>query len=223
MISKLIGKWACAAVVAALVMLVAAPASANIVSNSGFELGTGADADSWLEIAGFAPPAAATAERVGTGAYSGNYAIKLTVTGNSLSVGTHAEVQQQTSLFSVVPGMSYDFSLYGKLDLLGPGVVTFTRIFWMDSDGSNGGGIKGDTGLFSLNGMGSTYSLQSFPGLVAAPDSDAALVMVWMDGGAFTGSDGVMFVDDVALTVIPEPATAMLFCGAIAMLLGRRR
>ncbi len=145
------------------------------------------------------------------------------MTGSSLAVGTHAEVQQQTALDSVVPGLTYDLSLFGKLDLLGPGVVTFTRVFWMDSDGSHGGGIKGDTGLFSLNGMTSTYAEMAFPGLVAAADSDAALVMVWMDGGAFDGSDGVMFVDDVTLTAIPEPATAVLFCGAIAMLLRRRR
>lgn len=207
----------------ALAMLASVtPASASLLNNGGFEMGTGADADGWNQFEGATPPALASVDRVSTMPASGNWAMELSVTGSSMSVGTNAEIQQLTALNSITPGASYDMSFMAKAANIGPGVVVFMEVQWLDSDGSDGGGVKGSSGLVQFAGMlTGTYQPFGFNGIVAAPGSDAALVDIRMNGGAFDGSDGLMYVDDVTLT--PEPATMVLLClGGLAMIRRRR-
>lgn len=213
---------ACSLAMAAALVAVASQASASIVVNGGFELGTGTDADSWAQFQGATPPALAVVERDNTMPASGDWAMILSVTGSTLSVGTNAEIQQLTPLNSIIPGETYDMSFLAKAGSIGPGVVVFAEVQWLDSDGSDGGGVKGSTGLMEISGLlTSTYQSFGFSNIVAAPGSDAALVDIRMNGGAFDGSDGLIYVDDVTLT--PEPTTLALLCiGGLAMIRRRR-
>ena len=211
-----------AAIVATMLFAGRAPAAADLIVNGGFELGTGTDADSWSQFVGATPPAMVTVDRINSMQATGDWAMELSVTGSSMSIGTNAEIQQLTALNSITPGSSYDMSFLAKAGNIGPGVVVFMEVQWLDSDGSDGGGIKGTSGLVQFAGsLTNVYQSFGFTGIVAAPGSDAALVDIRMNGGAFDGSDGLMYVDDVTLT--PEPGSlALLAIGGIALLRRRR-
>lgn len=208
-------------IVAVIFFAGSARVAADIVVNGGFELGTGADADNWNQFEVATPPALASVDRVNMMQATGDWAMELSVTGSSMSVGTNAEIQQLTALNSITPGSSYDMSFLAKAANIGPGVVVFMEVQWLDSDGSDGGGVKGSSGLVQFAGsLTNVYQSFGFTGIVAAPGSDAALVDIRMNGGAFDGSDGLMYVDDVRLT--PEPGSLVLLAiGGIALL--RRR
>ncbi|HPF37726.1 MAG TPA: PEP-CTERM sorting domain-containing protein [Phycisphaerae bacterium] len=197
-------------------------ASADLIANGGFELGIGADADNWSQFEGATPPALVSVDRVNTMPASGDWAMELSVTGSTMSVGTNAEIQQLTALNSITPGESYDLSFLAKAANIGPGVVVFMEVQWLDSDGSDGGGVKGSSGLVQFGGsLTNVYQSFGFTGIVAAAGADAALVDIRMNGGAFDGSDGLMYVDDVMLT--PEPGSlALLLIGGVALLRRRR-
>ncbi|MCB9852570.1 MAG: PEP-CTERM sorting domain-containing protein [Phycisphaerales bacterium] len=196
--------------------------AADLIANGGFELGTGADADNWSQFEGATPPALASVDRVNMMQATGDWAMELSVTGSTLSVGTNAEIQQLTALNSITPGASYDMSFLAKAANIGPGVVVFMEVQWLDSDGSDGGGVKGSSGLVQFAGsLTNVYQLFGFTGIVAAPGSDAAQVDIRMNGGAFDGSDGLIYIDDVTLT--PEPGSlALLAIGGMALLRRRR-
>jgi PEP-CTERM motif len=209
-------------VATAFALLSAAPVSASLISNGGFELGTGDNADSWNQFEGATPPALAAVDRDNSMPAAGDWAMALSVTGSTMSVGTNAEIQQLTALNSVTPGSSYDMSFLAKAGNIGPGVVVFMEVQWLDSDGSDGGGVKGSSGLVEFSGsLSGTYQSFGFTGIVAAPGSDAALVDIRVNGGAFDGSDGLIYVDDVSMT--PEPGSLILLSlGGIALIRRRR-
>lgn len=200
---------------------VAAPAWATINLNPGFEFGTGGDADNWTEFY-FGGGATTIAERTNLEPASGDWHARLFLAGTDVS-GSHAEVYSQTALFSVTPGNLYDFSFDAeRVGSLAPGVVAFYQVQWLDSDGSNGGGVKGATPLTMFGGsLTETYQSFGFVGQAAAADSDAALIKVWMDGGAQAGQTGTVYVDNVALT--PEPASLSLLIAGTVLAMRRRR
>lgn len=196
--------------------LLGTAANANLIGNGGFELGTGADADNWTE---FAIGIDASVQRVAEMPYSGSYAVKALVDYKT-ATGTKAEILQQTATGSVTPGQAYDFSFFAK-GLAGPGVVGFYQVQWLDSDGSHGGGVKG-AGPMVQFGTSLTGDYRQFSqiGLIAAAGADAAFISIRLEGGAFVGSTGYMYVDNVSL--IPEPATLSLL-GIGGLLLRRRK
>lgn len=204
-------------------------AAANLLVNPGFELGTGTDADNWSEIEASGDPlnATPTTDRVGTNPHSGSFAMQLSYVNTATpGTGSNAEIQQLTALNSVVPGQSYDYSFYARrVGELGAGTVVFAEIQFLDSDGSNGGGVKGGSGLLQIqNGLTEAYTLFSFPGIVASADSDAALVMLRVSGGAVENSSATMLVDDMVFeSPVPEPAAlSLLGLGALALVRRRR-
>ncbi len=208
---------ACLAAVACFALSSSAWATVNL--NPGFELGAGGDADNWNELY-FGGGSGTTAERVDVEPASGDWHMMLHLAGTDPS-GSHSEAQNQSPLFSVTPGDLYDFSFEAKrVGPLGVSVVAFYQVQWLDSDGSAGGGVKGSTPLTMFSGsLSESYQTFGFTGLAAAADSDAALIKVYLDGGAVEGASATVYVDDVALT--PEPASLAIMIIGAAML--RRR
>lgn len=197
-------------------------AHADLVTNSGFENGAGITATGWNLIQAPGPNASATAERATVSPLNGSFHLRLAVQGAD-GAGALAEAQFQTALFSVTPGNAYDLSLFARSATdIGPGVVAGYEIQWLDSDGSNGGGVKGSSGFVGFAGLTSSYSSFSILNSVAAADSDAALVIIRLVAGAFPASNGSIFADDVTLTAVPAPGAAALL-GVAALTVGRRR
>lgn len=191
--------------------MLTATASGDIVTNGGFEAGNGADADAWNEIPIFGGGATASSERADIAPFAGAWHLSLAVTG-AADFGPVALVQQQTALNSVATGDVADFNVMVRRNgALGPGIVVFLEVQWLDSDGSNGGGVKGTSGLLEIGGsLTDEYQTFGFDDLVVAADADAALINMSVTGGAFDGSDGAAYFDNASLVVVPAPGVPAL-------------
>ncbi|MCB9849837.1 MAG: PEP-CTERM sorting domain-containing protein [Phycisphaerales bacterium] len=187
----------------------ASPTWATVNLNPGFELGSAGDADNWNELF-FGGGAGTITERTNLEPAAGDWHMMLHLAGTDPS-GSHAEAQNQSPTFSVTPGSLYDFSFDAKrVGPLGVSVVAFYVVQWLDSDGSHGGGVKGSTPLTMFGGgLTEDYQTFGFTGEAAAADADAALIKVYLDGGAILGASATVYVDNAALTV-PEPASLTL-------------
>ena len=199
----------------------ASPAAADIVNNGGFELGTGEDADGWnqLEIVGggaFADTVRSPGGFVAS-PYEGDFFMYMDVVGAS-DFGPVSEIQQQTSVGSIIGGNTYEFS-FASIGNAGPGTVAFYEVSWFDGDGSNGGGPQGSaTGLQTFS-LGSEWGLTTVSDLVAPAGADSMFIQIRLVTGAFDGATGWAGID--AVTVTPAPgALALLGLAGIA---SRRR
>jgi hypothetical protein len=193
---------------------------ASIV-NGGFESGIGVNADNWTNtIANPGAGAGTQVYRTDLVPHSGAFHMALEV-DSDLAPG---EVFATSDLFAIVPGETFTFSFWSRLDATnGPGLVAFYTIQFLDSDGSNGGGVKGQTGPTPFYGS-LTDAYGQITAQITAPDAstgvDAAFLRLQFAGGAFAASDGRIYVDDVN---VPEPTTAALLPLATIALLTRRR
>lgn len=196
-------------------------ASANIVANPGFELGMGTDADSWSE---FVNGASGSVVRTDVSPHSGTYHGYMAVDhiNNSPAAGAYF-FEQNLGANTIDNALNYDLSFFAKVDSTDfTGVDIFYQILWLDQDGSDGGGVKGET-LQSLIGLGVNTSYQQF-GLydVDVPDgTDSYLLRFQVSAGPISGIAQGLYVDDIALTAIPEPASLLLL--GLAALCARRR
>ena len=207
--------------------LLAALATASLargaaIVNGGFEAGAGVNADHWTNtIANPGAGAGTKVTRTNLAPRTGAFHMSLEV-DSDLAPG---EVFLTSDLFAIVPGETFTLSFWSRLDATnGPGLVAFYTLQFLDSDGSNGGGVKGQTGPTPFYGS-LTTAYSQITGQSTAPDTstgaDAAFLRLQFAGGAFAASDGRIFIDDVAL-IVPEPTTAALLPLAALALLARR-
>lgn len=202
----------------------AGSASGNIILNPGFELGTGADAADWGELSG----PSGTVARSTTSPHSGDHHMYLAFDHiNNPAAGAAYFVEQNQGANTVDNADNYDLSFYAKTDTTDfTGLNIFFQILWLDQDGSDGGGVKGES-LTHLTGLGINTSYQQF-GLsdMDVPDgADSFLVRIQLSAGAVADIAQGLYVDDVVLEkVIPEPASlGLLAMGALTMFARRRR
>ncbi len=201
--------------VACAVALLAGSASASVISNGGFELGTAGDATDWAELSG----ASGSVTRSSLDPFSGSFHAYMQVDHVSNPPGAGAYFfEQNLGVGTIDNSLNYDLSFVAKSDSTDfTGVDMFFQILWLDQDGSDGGGVKGET-LTSLIGLGINTTYQPF-GLsdVDVPDgTDSYLLRFQLAAGPIPGVTQGLSVDDVSLTAIPEPASiGLLMVGAL--------
>jgi hypothetical protein len=215
-------------VVLSLATLVAfaGDASANILLNPGFEIGSGADAADWSEIA--AGPAGSTA-RDGGMPNSGSFAAHMSFDHITNPPAGGAYFIEQNQGANVIDNTdNFDLTFDAKADSTDfTGTNMFYQILWLDQDGSHGGGVKGET-LTSLVDAGISTSYQTFSLLnIDVPDgSDSFLLRFQVAAGAVGGVANGLWVDNASLSVvgvIPEPSSLALLVSGVLMTFARRR
>ena len=199
----------------------AGSASANVVLNSGFEAGSGADAADWAELTG---GPFGTVGRSTSMPFSGNHHAYITMDHTNGFAGGAYFIEQNQPVGSITGGAEYDLAFYAKTDSTDfTGVDMFVQLLWLDQDASNGGGVQGEM-LTSLIGLGINTSYQQFTmdGLIAPAGADSFLLRFQLSAGAVDGIQNGLSVDDASLTLIPAPASAALL-GLGGLAAARRR
>lgn len=207
----------------ALIAAVSTASSANIVLNAGFEAGSGVDAADWNEITG--GPSGFVGRSLSmpnSGAYSAYMSFDHI---NNPAAGGAYFIEQNQPVGSIVALESYDLSFYSKVDSTDfVGMDAFVQILWLDQDGSDGGGVRGEL-LTSLIGLGINDGYQQFSldGLVAAAGADSFLLRFQLSAGAVDNIANGLYVDDVSFSRVPTPAsTALLGLGGLVATRRRR-
>ena len=204
---KLLGSVVCAAAFA----LIANQASANLITNPGFETG---DLTGWLAL-GLSGSSTITVEGTDNGpsaagthdAFENNQAEALGLT-----------LQQTTANGSATAGTVY-YSYDLKLGTAAVGGVFFVEIFAQNSVGA----VIGGSGLL---GNYTPANWTTYSGSFVAPaNTDHLTIQFEANTGAAAGSVSSMHVDNVDLhqAVVPEPATLSLVgLGLLGVLMARR-
>lgn len=213
---------ACLVAIAALSGIASNASAQNILLNSGFEAGAGADAFDWAEIDG-GPSGFAVRSNLmpNSGANSAYMAFDHI---NNPAAGGAYFVEQVLPVGSINPLVNYDLSFYAKTDTTNfDGMNAFFQILWLDQDGSNGGGVQGEmlTSLIDL-GISNSYQQFSMNGLDAPNGADSLLIRFQISAGAVPGVANGLHVDDASLSQVPAPASAAVL-GFGALLAARRR
>ncbi|MEM9352719.1 MAG: PEP-CTERM sorting domain-containing protein [Planctomycetota bacterium] len=209
-----------------LALLVAPALGVDIAGNGGFESGTGGDSDLWTEFAG--GPAGTQSVRDGSNPNSGSWAHLIESVGDP-TAGANAGINQNSiadvGFGSLVSGTSVSAS-FSHDTTLGPGGVAFANLKILNGIGA----IVLETGPQALPAtLG--YAPFTTPSLVvpatgAAPnDVYATFLEINVAAGAFQGSFGTSYIDDVVIngTVVPEPTSIMMVCGLGLGFVTRRR
>jgi hypothetical protein len=198
--------------------------AANILLNSGFESGTAADADNWGE---FGASSNAISGRSDVSPFTGTHHAYMAIDNTTTVSGAALFVEQNLGANTIDSSKTYDLTFYAKSDTTDfTGINMFAQIQWLDQDGSDGGGFKGET-LQSLIGFGpglnTSYQQFSMSGLTPAAGSDSFLVRFQLAAGAISGIQNGLSVDDISLSQVPEPSSSILLgLGALALLRRRR-
>jgi PEP-CTERM motif len=211
----------------AILITFAGNASANILLNPGFEIGSGADAADWAEIT--AGPSGSTARDSGMPS-SGGFAAHMSFDHITNQAAGGAYFIEQNQGANVIDNTdTFDLTFDAKADSTTfTGTDMFYQILWLDQDASHGGGVKGET-LTSLVGAGISTSYQTFSLLnIDVPDgADSFLLRFQISAGAVDGVANGLWVDNASLAVvggvIPEPASLGLFVTGGLLTLARRR
>jgi len=196
-------------------------ASANVILNSGFEAGFGADANDWAELSGPAGFVGRSDAMPNSGDYSAYMAFDHI---NNGAAGAAYFMEQNQPVGSIDPSFDYNLSFYAKVDSLDfTGMDTFVQILWLDQDGSNGGGVQGEM-LTSLVGLGISTSYQqfSFNDMDVPDGADSFLLRFQMSAGAVNNIANGLYVDDVSLAAVPAPGSVALL-GLGGLVATRRR
>ncbi len=178
----------CLVVLSLAILLVSAgpTTAANIILNPGFENGTGADAADWTEIGG----AAGSTVRSSAMPNSGSFAAHMSFDHNVNPPAAGAYFIEQNQGANVINNLdNFDLTFSAKVDSTNfTGMDTFYQILWLDQDGSNGGGVKGEK-LTSLIGEGINTSYKTFSLLnINVPDgADSFLLRFQISSGPIAG------------------------------------
>ncbi len=205
------------ATIALALSALATTASANIILNSGFEAGTGADANDWAELSGPAGFVGRSDAMPNSGDYSAYMAFDHI---NNSAAGAAYFMEQIQPVGSILPTTNYDLSFFAKVDSTDfIGMDTFVQILWLDQDGSNGGGVQGES-LTSLIGLGinTDYQQFSFNDMDVPDGADSFLLRFQISAGAVDNIANGLYVDDVSLAAVPAPGTTAILglCGLAA-------
>ena len=197
-------------------------AAQNVLLNSGFEAGAGADADNWTEILG---GPSGTVGRSSAMPNSGSFSAYMSFDHiNNPAAGGAYFMEQVQPVGSINPATQYDLSFFAKTDSTDfTGMDTFVQILWLDQDGSNGGGVQGEM-LTSLIGLGINNAYQQFNmnGLNVPAGADSFLLRFQLSAGAVNNIANGLYVDNASLAPVPAPASAALL-GLGGLLTARRR
>lgn len=204
-------------------MVCSGSAQAGILLNSGFESGTGTDADNWGQISGPAGSVTRSSDAPRTGAFSAHMSFDHI---NNAAAGAAYFFEQNLGANTINNALDYNLSFWARSENdVFTGTDMFVQIQWLDQDGSDGGGFKGET-LVSLVGQGLNTSYQRFTlnDLNAADGSDSFLLRFQVSAGAVDNIANGMFVDDASLSAVPEPTSlSLLALGSLAVLCRRNR
>lgn len=208
---------------AAAIVACAGNASANILLNPGFENGSGADATDWLELGGPAGSTARSSAMPDTGSFAAHMSFDHI---NNPPAGAAYFIEQNLGANVIDNTDNFDLTFRAKVDSADfTGMNAFYQLLWLDQDGSDGGGVKGDI-LTSLVSAGITTSYQTFSLLdIDVPaGADSFLLRFQIAAGAVPGVANGLWVDNASLAlVIPEPASVGLLVIAGVTTSARRR
>lgn len=194
--------------VSALTM--SATAQLELTTNGGFEAG---DISDWVEF----PTGGSSFFNVtgdsSSGAFAGNVF-------NDVDGSAYIVKQANLGIGQVSPGdtvtISFDAKGSGEA-----GGVHFAEFFSeIDGGGTSSSAILGGAPLFPLSDAYTTYNFTT----TAGADVSAGVTLQFVAAtGANIGSTSTLFIDNVSVSIVPEPTTAALAgLGGLAML-GRRR
>lgn len=203
-------------------LFVAGAAGQEVLLNGGFEAGTGGDADNWGELAG---PAGVTERNSGM-PNTGSWAAYMSVDHvNNAPAAAAYFIEQNLGANTIDASAPYNLTFSAKVDSTDQtGINAFVQIQWLDQDGSDGGGVKGEmlTSLFDL-GITTDYQQFSFLGLDVPDGADSFLLRFQLAAGPVDQIQNGLWVDDASLFRVPAPAgAALLGLGGLAAARRRR-
>ncbi len=194
--------------------------AASILLNPGFEAGTGADADNWAEL-GTETARSSVSPRTGT-----SHAYMTVDNLNNAPAGAANFIEQNLGANVLDNTQNFDLSFYAKVDSLDfTGVNIFYQVLWLDQDGSDGGGVKGET-LTQLTtaGINTTYQEFGMTDMDVPDGADSSILRFQLAAGAVPDIVQGFSVDDVSFgPAIPEPTSAGLLSLAGLLTLARRK
>lgn len=207
-------------------------ASADVITNGGFEAGTGTNADAWEEI--IAGPNG-NVIRDESDSNSGNASAYMSFdNAGDASPGNYL-IQQVGAVGTIDPNETYELVFSAKADSTDfTGINFFVQLQFLDQDGSDGGGVI-QNNLLSLisdgatlgNSISTSYQTFTLANIDAPTGADSYQLSFQVPAGAVADISNGLHVDDVSLsivTAVPEPGTAsvlgLLLLGGV---LRRRR
>lgn len=170
---------------------------AVLSANGGFEFGSGAAADGWMQLEYPGNGATASVTRDNATPHSGAWNLRMNVAG-AAGGGSAAVAQQVTPNGSIVPGNTYSLTAQARrIGAVGPGAVVQLNLQWLNA----AGGVVGSTGFLDIGGsVTEQYAEVGFMNVVAPANANKAMIMLRLAAGAFAGSEATIAFDDVALT-----------------------
>lgn len=200
-------------VAAAALAALSTVASANILANGGFELGTGANAANWQELQ------VAPQRVVGPGARTGDAFMQYNTPLVSASVLLQNSVADGGGP-DLTAGPGYILSFWAKGTIGTTGNLNFSMRY-LNSNGNIQAGGNAQGIIFPNQISATEYRQFGVTGGAFLASSNAVFVeIVGANGGE--GGNVSVSIDDVSVVAIPEPAAMGLLAPA-GLLLARRR
>jgi endoglucanase Acf2 len=159
-----------------------------IVSNGGFELGSGTNAYGWA-ASGSQPPVRTAAQP-----HAGAYAMDFAVT-NPAATPNNSFISAKWTNSALVAGQSYVLSWWAKQISSGVSYVQNYRLSWLNSSG----GTLSSVGWNGFSGGNGAWSQIVVSNLVVPTNIAAALLEIYGTTGAVQSGYGEVLIDDVAL------------------------